>query len=191
MAGAKGEKMARVLVLLLSVALLTPSVVRADSVPAPATGQRVRLTAPAALSKPLVGTLADVEPGAVYLEVDGFSTPVRVPREFVTKWEESRGYHTQVGRIARRGFFIGAAAGLALALFSPDGYDLEEEILYLGVPAVLGGLGAGLGALAGLSKVERWEEVEPAPLRVGVLPVPGGVGLSVQWSFSGRSSAAR
>jgi hypothetical protein len=40
-----------------------------------------------------------------------------------------------------------------------------------------------IGAAVG---VERWEKVEPARVRLGLLPVRGGAGVTVSVGFSGR-----
>ncbi len=182
--------MARALAFALCVALLLqPGSALAES-EAPAPGTRVRLTAPELSDQQLIGTLTALETDAVSLSLDGQTEPTTVPRTAITKWELSRGKKSNAGKGALWGLLIGAAVGAGLGAAMPDpdmgGDDAVFGAVALGVP------GAGIGALIGyIHKTERWEEIEQKSLRLAVIPVPGGVGLSVQWSFGGRPSPAR
>ena len=96
--------MARPLAFVLCVALLLqPGSALAEPSEAPAPGTRVRLTAPELSDQPLIGTLTALETDAVSLSVGDQSTTV--PRDAITKWELSRGKHSNTGKGALIGLF--------------------------------------------------------------------------------------
>jgi hypothetical protein len=188
--------MMRTLALVVSAVLLLPPTSTLAGPPEPSGVEtRVRIRAPELSKKPLVGTLTAVEPDVVLLRVDGEDRPLTVPRDLVTKWEVSQGRHSHVGRDAAWGLLGGVVVGAALvtATYEEDSWFSQGESLALGA-GFLGGIGAVLGALVGINKTESWEEVDQQSLRLGVTPVPRGIGVSLRWTFGnhrGPSPAER
>jgi hypothetical protein len=188
--------MMRTLALALSAVLLLPPTSTLAGPPEPSGVEtRVRIRAPELSKKPLTGTLAGVEPDIILLRVDGEARPLTVRRDLVTKWEISRGRHSHVGRNAAWGLLGGVVVGtvIAAASYSEDDLFSQGESLALGA-GFFGGIGAVVGALVGVNKTETWEEVDQRSLRLGVVPVSRGVGVSLRWSFGnhrGPSPAAR
>lgn len=163
--------------------MILPWKAAGEAAPRLAPGSRMRVTAPDFAPRPLVGRVSAVDTDAVVLKLDGLDEPIEVPRSVVTKWELSRGRHTQVRRGAGRGLIIGAAVGASLGLWASyegDAFTSAPQGMLLGA-AVFGGVFAGFGALVGLSKTERWEQVTPDGPLVDVVFLPAGVGLSVRW----------
>jgi hypothetical protein len=180
--------MARALAFALGLALVLPaSAVPAGEQEPAAPGIRVRLTAPGLADKPIIGTLTALEENAVSLRPEGRLEAITVPRSAVMKWELSQGVHANTAKGAAWGFLGGAAVGVGLAASEYEG--IEAPLVYA---AFMGAAGAGVGALLGaLHKSERWQEVDERPLRINLVPVRDGVGLSVQWSFGGGGSRTR
>ena len=108
--------MARPLAFVLCVTLrLQPGYTLAEPPEAPAPGTRVRLTAPELFDQRLVGTLTALETDAVWLSLDDQAEPTTVPRDAITKFELSRGKHSNTGKGALIGLATGVVAGLGLA----------------------------------------------------------------------------
>ncbi|UCF19031.1 MAG: hypothetical protein JSU87_14030 [Gemmatimonadota bacterium] len=151
-------------------------------------GDRVRVTAPRMDLNKSVGSVAALHTDTVVFDVQDRSDALGVPLAHVTKLEVHRGQKSMAGRGALIGAGFGTAIGLGLAVAicsgdnctsaSGDQYGLAiAAAVVLGVGAVA--LGAGIGALAGLtSKTDRWENVPLDQLRVGPSPV-GADGLAV------------
>jgi len=164
--------------------LLPPTATLAGPPEGPDGATRLRVTAPELGKKPLVGTLAAVEPDVILLHVDGAARPLTVRRDLVTKWEISRGRHSHVARNAAWGLVGGVVVGAVIgaASYNEDGLFSQGESVGLGA-AFFGGIGLVGGALLGVNKTESWDEVDQHSLRLGVAPVPRGVGVSVRWTF--------
>lgn len=132
--------MARPLAFVLCVALLLqPGSARAEPSEAPAPGTRVRLTAPELFDQPLIGTLTALETDAVSLRLEGWTEPTTVPRTAITKWELSRGKHSNAGKGALKGLAIGAVAGLGLAALLYNDDQGDASVFYSSVGAFWGG----------------------------------------------------
>jgi hypothetical protein len=134
--------------------------------------------------KRLTGIVASLDQDALALEVEGKGA-VLVPYSDILKVEASHGRSRMRGMGCGLviGAGVGAIAGLAQGDDSPGivSFNAPEKAIMFGVLAVP--VGAVIGAIVG---VERWERVEPARLRVGLLPVRGGAGVAVSVGFSGR-----
>jgi hypothetical protein len=133
----------------------------------------------------LTGVVAGLEPDALALQVKGHGA-VLVPYTDILKIEASRGRSRWRGM--GRGVLIGTGVGVIAGLAQgddPEGmlmaFSATDKAMIFGVLAMP--LGAVIGAAVG---VERWESVEPAKVRFGLLPVRGGAGVSVSVAFSGR-----
>ena len=169
-------RLAFVAAAVLAAALPAPSA--AQEVLAP--GTRVRVTVPDQ-KHPLVGAFVSRTADSLMLEIPARSwngvgrRPVElvslpVPR--ITRLEVSRGRRSHPGRGAGIGALVGAAAGLALGLAASADNSGWFEIgpgEVASATLVMGGIGAGVGAIVGgLSHSERWEattlpNLPPAP----------------------------
>lgn len=155
-------------------------------------GARIRFDAPS-LGGRQTGTLVEWQADTLSVSVDGYAAGLVliVPTDSVTD--------LAVGserRMTLEGLGLGVVAGTVLALIaSPDVLDENgdcttlECIAYQVSPhvdtriAVLSGIGALLGAIAGsLTKTATWTTVPLQRLKVGPLP-DGGVALGVRLSF--------
>jgi len=142
-------------------------------------GDRVRVTAPTAADKRLVGRAVAVEPAALTLDLD-HGGRVAVPTQAITKLELSRGERSK----AREGALWGAGFGLVgLTVICLDEQSRSEG--WCGAAALSVPVYAGLGALIGLAfKTSRWQEVHSERLSVGVGPTKdGGIAMSVALRF--------
>ena len=135
-------------------------------------------------------------PGPIRLGTDA----VRIPVAFVDKFEVFRGRGVNGGRVtelALRLGVIGAALGALVEVISTSEFCLfaldlgklgksecKSKIGSFSWRGVGGGFAAGafIGALYGLTPIDRWEEVPLDRLRVSVVPQSDGrfgLGLSV------------
>jgi hypothetical protein len=148
--------------LAFALTVVFAATVQAETV---AVGARVRATLMAHSEPALVGTLLELRPGALAIEVVPDSSERVVPRVDVAKLEVSRGLRSNAGPTAKKCavvFGLGLAAmGVVAGMTSAD--LPEGAALYLGAGLGVGGalFGGALGALVGAgSKSERWREVE-------------------------------
>jgi len=157
----------------------------------PTVGQRVRLKT-ATASEWIVGTLAAVHDDSLrlWLQMADSARLVSVARGTVTRFELSRGRHSNAGKGAVYGAAIlgslGLLTGVAIANSNIYGFRTSGKDTNGGDVALftLGGIayGAGLGALIGaLSHSERWETV--LMNHVGVTLTPRGAGLRLSLAF--------
>ena len=181
----------RSIALTLAAALLTPcATLGAQAVPL-SPGARVRVTTPSEPHARQVGTLIAVGADSIHLRRDGRADSLSIPLAQVTAIELSQGQRTQGRRGMGIGFLAGAGFGVLIGL--ADGDDPPENFIQFSAAekamlggAVLGAVGGVVGGVAGLaSRTERWQRVPLAEARgrVGVVPRPGGVGLSVSMRF--------
>jgi hypothetical protein len=143
-------------------------------------GSKVRLLAPTVAEGRVEGVVlqADQE----FLTVSGKRPdPLRVSRQAITHLEINTGRRGH----ALKGMWIGGLTGAVWAGSHPcvnegcaEGFSVEFAV-YGGL---LGGLsGAGIGALI---KTDRWTEVPPDRVHVGLAPVRGrGVALCVSVAY--------
>jgi hypothetical protein len=138
------------------------------------TALRVRIHR-AGVTAPLIGGLVGSDQDSLYIDqADGM---VAVARRDVTKFEVSRGMHSNAGR----GFGIGLATGAALGLVkgisiaaNPDGCFCDPSpgtiAAVAGVMALPGALlGAAIGAL---SRSERWQKPNAGEERFSLYMAP-------------------
>ena len=134
----------------------------------------------------LTGVVAGLEQDALALQVKGQGA-VLVPYTDILEIEASRGRSRLRGMGC--GLVIGAGVGAIAGLAQGDdpqgivSFSAADKAMIFGVLAVP--IGAVIGAVVG---VERWESVEPAKVRLSLLPVRGGAGVSVSVGFSGRGT---
>lgn len=132
----------------------------------------------------LTGIVVALEGGALALDVRGKGA-VLVSYGDILGIEASRGRSKLRGM--GRGVLIAAGVGAIAGLVQGDdppgfmAFSATDKAMIFGVLAVP--VGAVIGAVVG---VERWERVEPARVRLSLLPVRGGAGVSVSVGFSGR-----
>jgi hypothetical protein len=167
------------------LAALPASGGRAQSVTGLEPGARVRVAAEAVAPKRMVGTLVRLDADSMQLRLSDVDELARVPREAITKVEISRGRRSR-GRGALYGALAGLAVGAGAVLATPRCEEPDcWEIFSKGEGAALvGGLGAGLGALVGLAipPGEKWESVPIA--QISVVPGRRGyVGVSLSFGF--------
>jgi hypothetical protein len=131
----------------------------------------------------LEGRLLGADAETLTLRLRGWDEPVTVLRRAVSRLEVRQG-----GRSREANVWIGAAIGtgvgvaLALASFDDESASLGLEPVALGI---VGAVGLGIGALAGLATGGRtWTTVDPkANLRLSVVPTRGGVGAALTVGF--------
>jgi hypothetical protein len=166
---------------LIVPALLLPVQARsqqqADDVSPIMVGSRVRIQAPALGPGRITGTVIELD-GESLLIGTRERTSRLIPRQAITRLDLSLGHDT----CTWRGMLIGAGVGAALGAFiyysgDPDSEDswLDSFDTLMAATTVVAGpmFGAGIGAL---TKRDRWGEVPPEHVRVGLAAAPGGAG---------------
>ncbi len=163
-------------------------------------GRRVRITAPGLGLARFTSAVTAMSPDTLNL------SGLRIPIASITKLEIARGTKSiGIGRGAGIGFLVGALTGAIIGATyeSPEpecesasqGDDpigiavgctdvISPEMLVIGGAIVLGAVGAGIGAVIGSIKSDRWEEVPLDQLRVSFVPQRDGrfaFGLSVRF----------
>jgi len=168
--------------------------------PLAAFGQQARLIAPGdrirvssePYFEPLVGTLSAIESDTLVLAVEraaGLPT-VRLPLASVTQLEVSRGRGTKFVQGALFGGALGAALGAISAAWLSNWCDdwcstvtceNDDEVgveHYLGMMAIGGAVGAGIGGIIGLMiGTDRWEAMPLDEIRIA--PAPGANAFQV------------
>jgi hypothetical protein len=160
------------------VALLPGTGGQAQSLTSVEPGARVRVAAEAVAAEPLVGTFVRLDGNALALRLPDREELTVVPREAITKLEVSHGRRSR-----GRGALIGALAGFAVGAIAVAATPGDDEMFTAAeATAMVGAMGAGLGALIGLAipPGEKWESVPTA--QISVVPSRRGhvrVALSV------------
>ena len=151
-------------------------------------GARVRVKAPPLQPDWVRGTVVGWESGSLLLEPekpDG-DTPLTLARDQITRLDVHRGSKSRALLGAGIGFGVGVALGFAACAGSGGSPCRSEgEGSPAGFALVLGGVGAGLGALVGLLfRTDRWEAVPMEGIHVTFTPVyDGQPGLALSVSF--------
>jgi hypothetical protein len=168
-----------------------PGQTSAQSAHSPDAGSRVRLAAAAVSPEPLIGTIVSQDQTTLELQVADQQDPIVVPRDAITKMEMSTGRRSR-GHGAWIGALAGGASGAIAVLATPEKpcdpgalFGCLRIISKGQAAAMLGGLGAGLGALIGMAipPGEKWTAV-PTGLRVSVAPThKGDVQISLSFAF--------
>jgi hypothetical protein len=181
------------LVLVTVVALFTPAprgaVAQAPTHLAPGSRVRVKPT-DGARATWVRGEVLSADYDSLRLLAPGSADTVAFATGAIEHLERSLGRHTRTGKGARLGGVIGASAGLLLGIAASaeecSGVGCIDvgpgEIL--AATAILGGLGAGVGALIGAgSRGERWARVPPpwVTARVRRAPRHPALGLTVRF----------
>jgi hypothetical protein len=151
------------LLVILFVAQSLPLAGQARTV---AEGDRVRVTLRhGAAARRLVGRITAVGRDTLFLNAEGQTAPMAIPKATIEKLEISTGQHGNAGRGALIGLGVGAIGGgivgaadashcnnsQSFCLFSSGG---EMAI----VATVFGAIGTVLGAVVGaISRSDRWE----------------------------------
>jgi hypothetical protein len=157
------------------VAVLAPtSMVRAQTVEAPAPGDRVRVTAPSVGINRRPAHLVTRRGDTLHLLLRGGPDTVAIPVSAITRLEVSRGTHRPWARNGLVGLVAGAALGVVgAAMFVEDRQNCEgiglcgEEkgFAMFGMGLVGGITGGVVGVIVGASRpVDRW-----APVRLDSL----------------------
>lgn len=157
-----------------------------------APGTRIRLSASQLGAEPLVGTLLEIGPETLSLELPGGGGPQTIPRSAVTRLEVSRGRKSQAGRGALVGLAVGGAATMLLT-FGDYSSDVHGDLNLLAIGAGLAAGGAAIGGLIGWArKAEQWEAATLQPISVAVGPVRGrGVRVTVRLAWGRRPERER
>jgi hypothetical protein len=138
---------------LLTLALGAPAGLGAQVDDPLTPGARVRVKRPDLGSKWQQGTLVILSPDSATMALAGGIDTLRFSRDTLGRFEWSRGVRARTGKGALLGLGIGAGAGLLLGVAASaedcTGFCPAEvgpgEIT--AVAAILGGIGAGVGAL--------------------------------------------
>ncbi len=163
------------------------------------TGTRIRVTVDTAPARPLVGSLVGQDGGSIQLRMQDVQQMSRtglpafkvvsVLLSKITRLELSRGRHSNAGKGAMYGGLTGAGAGLVIGLAATAGngggfFEVGPGEVALGT-LVMGGLGAGVGAIIGsLSSHDQWEVVSVPKVTAVRQSVTGsrlGVGISLRF----------
>lgn len=141
-----------------------------------APGDRVRVTAPTAVSGRFVGTVMEISADTCVLAVEGRAEPLTLPLASVTKLEVSRSRRSHYGKGALTGLAVGAAAGAILGAVTFSGSCLLESQPCPVAGAAVGAVGLGLAgalvgaAVVGVTETDRWETVPLDRIRVSLTP---------------------
>lgn len=147
-------------------------------------GARVRLEAPGVLAGTFDGTV--LSRTADTLSVGGPHTlPINIPIDRLTSLEVSRGSSRMLG--AQHGAYWGAAIGLLLGIAALPGDNCaycdsssgEQTSMVLSVTLAGAFYGAGIGAMIGREKWERYE-LGPRPT-LGLRAGKPSVGVNIQF----------
>jgi hypothetical protein len=181
----------------LIVAFVGTGIASADDAPAVTASPRVRVTAPGASSKRLVGTLLAMNETMLTIGGGKGKGVIEVPRSAVTRIEVSR-RASRKGRGAAIGALVGIAAAVAIGASAdgcpavdPNDHGLGAALSRICFGKTMTGVGAGiltvpLGVLFGLGIApgEKWAPTTSDRLKVAVTPVQGmGVGASLSVRF--------
>jgi len=189
--------MSRIIGALLGIALSFANGT-AQRVAHTATGQRVRITSGKYLLHQRVGTLVGswADSITVRIGVVPAESTLVLSRSVIDRLEVSRGLQRNTGRGALIGLGSGAALGAVIGLMTyekcvPQGlldclYAPEsraQQAMLFGV--AFGLIGAGVGALVGSAKQERWERVRSDDDVAWSIRSPpgGGIGVDVGIRF--------
>ena len=181
--------MRRLLAALLSALLVAPPMLAAQDVienPLLTPGARVRVTY--AGERARIGTLVALAPDTLAVEWENGGV-ARMARTRVTRLDVSHGVRSgNKADRAKIGFVIGAGLGLAIGAVSSKSNsecassiaceDLAHGIATVMGAAMLGGVGAAVGAISGRAS-ERWENARLLPPRIGVVVPARGRGRSL------------
>jgi hypothetical protein len=159
----------------------------AEAAQLPYAGSRARLMAPSLGVGKQAGTVVEVRGDALLFTPDHLSTPALVPVASVTSFEVSRGMHSHAGKGARIGFLTGAVTGgLVGYIETHDAHSSDGDfgpVVGAAAAVLTGCVGAGVGALIGSKHhSERWE-TQRLPIRLGLLPSTGTIGLSLAFTI--------
>jgi hypothetical protein len=165
-----------------AIALLLPTGALGQELPSP--GERVRVWGPSTAMNLMVSEnrkceLFAVRGDTLVFEMSEGGERMAVARSRIRRLDARRprtpGEGTRLGAIV--GLGMGAAAGLLLAGIA----SVDCSGCYLTGLALLGGIGAGVGALVGHAYPgERWEEVELGREKPQALPGRVEVAIRVQ-----------
>ena len=145
----------RILLLVTFVALVVSGSVRAQGFESVRPGVRLRLTLDDT-KKPLIGTLEAYGADTVWIRPDKHTTSA-IPLARLKQAQFSQGMRGHAGMGALIGFLAGAAIAIPTGLSCDCGRPDNAALVYTGI---LGGLGAGVGALLGTAaKTEVWRPV--------------------------------
>ena len=145
----------RILLLVTLVALVLSGSVRAQGFESVRPGVRLRLTLDDS-KKPLIGTLEAYGADTVWVR-HGKHTISAIPLTRLKQAQFSQGLRGHAGMGALIGFLAGAAIAIPTGLSCDCGEPETAAVVYTGI---LGGLGAGFGALLGTAaKTEAWRPV--------------------------------
>jgi hypothetical protein len=136
----------------------------------------------------LVGTFLSRDADSIRIQPQAPPQAASIPVHTITRLEISRGRHSKADKGALIGGIAGAGAGL---FFIPAAAEACENSCAVRVPAaiallagILGGFGAGIGALIGTtSRSERWEPVSLSQLSVLGLPDRIGLRLTLRFQY--------
>ncbi len=142
-------------------------------------GDRVRLQAPRISSAQLVGEVTELERDTLVLLSEGGGSAIPVPISDLERIAVSQGTKSNVilGLLVGAGVGFASAAGLAVwACGSDDDGCTSGQVVggVLALGAIVGGVGAGVGALI---KTERWRDAS-----IPASPPPVGLGFGADGS---------
>ncbi len=153
-------------------------------------GARVRIKAPTLSKRPIVGTFEGVRDSILLVRGNRATTATEIRLGQIERLDVSQGKKSNAGAGALAGLLSGAALGAGFGLVACGSGSGCEDFGGTGTIALFtGAIGAGGGLLLGViigaaTQSDRWEEVAPDRLRVGLTLNQGrgvGLGLSFAW----------
>jgi hypothetical protein len=156
----------KTLLLVTLVAFFISGSVRAQGFESVRPGVRLRLTLNDS-KKPLVGTLESYGADTVWIRHDKHTTSA-IPLDRLKQAQFSQGMRGHAGIGALIGFLAGAAIAIPTGLSCDCGEPETAAAVFTGI---LGGLGAGFGAILGAAaKTEAWSPVSLPPVQRAATP---------------------
>jgi hypothetical protein len=181
--------MLRCTIAALILALLAPPLALTQDAPTLVPGATVRAKTNGTGGNWIRGELVAMTTDTVFIREAGGDRTVALPTGTLTQLQVSRGIGTRTGKGALLGLGVGAGTGLLLGVATSlegcEGFCQDVEPGQILVVAVLlGGVGAGIGALIGsTSRGERWQRLEPSPKALRIQPGAGGIQVGLSLKF--------